>query len=202
MPITFIAFGPGKSYTVVYKNGWHTSAREGSSVLALKQKVKDEGGTIHSFAFGEGGSWFISYDLPDGKSRWRWEGIDVQYPALKKWLDDFSKRSWTAKGLTLALGPDGSYWAWEKSRGFSYCNLDQKLIDRLLEDKDKRYTQNVTLGLDGSFIYWNDRGGSLISIRGYEGAADWLNPRVRSEGGRLKIAVCLNHLKKSVTGNC
>lgn len=71
MPITFLSFGPRKCYTMVYKNGWHTSANEGSSVLALKQGVEGEGGTIHSFAFGEGGSWFISYDLPDGKSRWR-----------------------------------------------------------------------------------------------------------------------------------
>lgn len=60
-----------------------------------------------------------------------------------------------------------------------------------MEDKDKCYIQNVALGLHGSFIYWNDRGGPLISIRGYEGAAEWLNPRVKSRGGKLKIAVCI-----------
>ncbi len=71
MASTFIAFGPRKTHVIAYGNGWHAQAPEGSSIMSVIRRVKDEKGTPHSFSFGDGGSWFVSYSEPNGTSRWK-----------------------------------------------------------------------------------------------------------------------------------
>jgi hypothetical protein len=63
--------------------------------------------------------------------------------------------------------------------------LPQDLLKKLeLHKKTKSY---LTLGLHGSFIYWNDEGYSWYSIKGYPGTFDWLDSRLK-EG--VQIVVC------------
>jgi hypothetical protein len=205
MTRTFLAFGPTTHYFIKYTNGWDARIQEQSSEYEMVQRLKVARVNPHCFAFGEG-SWFVAYTYGGDKSTWKgmihfdvpgtillfppeflncgWRFVvcigDLYkfYPKLYTWLKGL--KSFDGKELTVSLGPNGAYWAWSKGNGQSSRGLPRDLLEQL--ELHKRTKGYVTLGLNGSFIYWNDKGYSHYHINdSYAGAYNWLESRLNDD---------------------
>jgi hypothetical protein len=62
--------------------------------------------------------------------------------------------------------------------------LPPNLFDEL--EKHRHAKQFVTLGLEGDFIYWNGKGYSTFTIKGYSDAFKWLDSHLK-EGVQIVV---------------
>jgi len=102
-----------------------------------------------------------------------------------------NNHSFGVRDLWVTLGPNGAYWVWSKQYGTSSHDVPPRLSQKVREYASAR--PKVTLGMGGSFVYWDDDGQWFCSLYEYPGLHEWLEKNVSDN---RQIMVCIIPLPK------
>lgn len=80
--------------------------------------------------------------------------FESHYTKVDGWIKETASEN--PADLSVALGPNGSYWMWSKTTGSTWHNLPPELVNMFETWPNNR--ARVSLGFNGSFLYWDDEG--------------------------------------------
>jgi hypothetical protein len=158
------AFGPDDSYLFnsPSKWAWKGIPEDVRKLMAVEPKVAN----INEISFGPSGSYLCVYAKKGGGLMLTRSGIP---DSLEKWLVPVAGKGVSASrdlaSLNVALGPNGSFFAFDKNGAF-WSKLPAALNKAIADKRDAKgrfksgeYPQSVALGADDTYVLTTVGGG-------------------------------------------